>query len=167
IEVRDDDHNARCALGSIHGNVTDAPADDRALHQSRAREAGKVHVDGVGGGARHLESPVDAIQRGADDITGGRCAHIFASLAVAKARTMERFASSILNPLCSRATAPASAISAASRNASSLALRPARLCSASIARHGLVAMPPKPSLAARMVSPSRSRMTAAEASANS
>ena len=116
IEVRDDGQNARCALGSVHRNVTDAPAGYRALHQSRVRETGKVHVDRVGGGTHHLEPPVDAISRGADYINCGCCAHTFASLAVANARTMVRFASSILKWLCSRATAPANAISAASRN---------------------------------------------------
>ena len=144
IEVRDDGQHARCALGGVHRDVTDSPARHRALHQNGVGEAGKVHVDRIGGGTHHLEPPVDAIQRGADDINGGCCAHRFASLAVANARTMVRFASSILKWLCSRATAPANAISAASRNASSVALRPVRICSASIARHGLVAIAAQP-----------------------
>jgi hypothetical protein len=96
VEVRDDGQNARCALSSVHRDVTDAPTDDRALHQSRVREAGKGDVDRVGGGTHHLEQAVHAIARSADDISSGRCTHGFTSLAVAHARTMVRFASSIL-----------------------------------------------------------------------
>src|SRR4030095_10084115 len=168
IQMCNDGENARRALGGVHRNVTDSTARYGARHQNSGGESGERDGDGIGGGTRHLETPVNPIQRSADDASGGCCsAHTFASLAVANARTMVRFASSILKWLCSRATAPANAISAASRNAASVALRRARICSASTARHGFVAIPPRPSLAARIVLPSRSRAQAADASATS
>jgi hypothetical protein len=137
IAVRDDGQYPGCPLGGVHGDVTNSPARHRALHQNRVGQAGKGDVNRISRGARDLEPPVDAISRGADYLSAGRCTHGFGSLAVANARTMVRFASSILKWLCVRALAPVNAISAASRNVSSLALRPVRKCSASIARHGL------------------------------
>ena len=71
IDVRDDGQNARCALGSVHRNVADSPARHGALHQNSVGEARKGHIDRIGGGTHHLETPVDPIQRGADDTNGG------------------------------------------------------------------------------------------------
>ena len=101
IAVRDDGQDSRCALGRFHRDVTDSPARHGASHQNGVGDAGKGHIDRISGGAHYLEPPVDAIPRSADDATRGCCAHRFASLAVANARTMVRFASSILNWLCS------------------------------------------------------------------
>src|SRR5207344_1654458 len=128
----------------IDGDVEDSPARHGAPDQNCAGDTGRLYIDRIGGGTRHLEPAVNAVQGSADDIKYGCGAHRFASLAVANARTMVRLASSILKWLCSRATAPASAISAASRNPSSVAFRPIRICSAWTARHGFVATPPNP-----------------------
>ena len=96
IDVRDDGQHARCALGGIDRDVEDSPARHGALHQNRMGQAGKGHIDRIGGGTHHLQAPVYTIHRGADDINDRCRAHRFASLAVANARTMVRFPSSIL-----------------------------------------------------------------------
>ena len=104
IDVRDDGQHPRRSLGGVHRDVTDSSARHCALHQNSVGQAGKGDVDRVRGGTHHLEAPVDAISRGTDYFNNGRCTHSFASLAEANARTMVRFASSILKWLCSRAT---------------------------------------------------------------
>jgi hypothetical protein len=113
IDVRDDGQHPRRSLGGVHRDVTDSSARHGAVHQHRVDQAGKGDVDWVGGGPHHLEAPVDTISRRSDDTTGGCRAHTFASLAVANARTMVRFANAILKWLCARPTAPVNAISAA------------------------------------------------------
>src|SRR5207248_1127126 len=77
------------------------------------------------------------------------CAHDWPSAldcaALASARTMARFASSILNPLYLCATADFMAASAAAWKILSSAAAPVSTCSASGDRHGLVATPPSTS----------------------
>src|SRR5436305_11305059 len=162
----EDRQKSRRFLGIRAVNTRNSPFGHGAANGHGMRHALHGVVSGVAGLSGNFQVSIFS----ADPRTYG-CAHDWPSAldctALASARTMARFASSILNPLYLCATAGFMAASAAAWKVLSSAALPVRTCSASGERHGLVATPPSTSRAAWILLPWSSRAAPAEASANS
>src|SRR5436190_4025160 len=161
IAMRDHGEHAGsllCRSGIDLGNL---PLSNGAQNEHAVGHILDLEFSGVSSATRHLEPAIHATHWRPDRLLHighftspcrmhlqfAGCAYsIFPALV--RARTMTRFASSILNALCFCALAPSSAAFAAVTYASSPGLFPTSAFSASAERHGFVAPPPSATRAA-------------------
>src|SRR5262249_1402739 len=104
--------------GRLRVDAKDLAPGDLARHDMAVHEARNGVVSGISRCSRHLGRPVDSVDRLPDH------ADVFAPAAWTRARTMARFANSILKSLWPHPRAPRSIASAAIQKFSRVAGRP-------------------------------------------
>src|SRR5215471_7342737 len=158
--MREHAQHAGESQGRRRVDAQDLAPGDLARHDMAVNEVRNLVVSGISRCSRHLGSSVDSADRRPDH------ADASAPAAWTRARTMPRFASSILKSLWPNPRAPRSIASAAIQKFSPVAGRPCRSASTCSSRHGLWATPPRAILASA-IEPFLNRRTAAtETSAN-
>src|SRR5215813_3714243 len=167
VGVSDDCEHTRRGLGGSCVYAADPSSRDGAAHERGVGQVREFEIVGIPGGAGHFARAVYSVHPSADQPHLLERRHLATPVAVCRARTKVRFASSTLNTVPGTVKGSCTAASAAARKASALAGAPRSTSSAAQARQGTVATPPRP-IRARRTRPSVIvTATAAEASANS